>query len=133
VAIMKNRISSLNIVVALVFGFTTGALAIASHAHAQWSRTPTPVSSRCRLRTTAGDRLRRRIRQRQIWRSAGGRTGRTKHHALYRRVRPRDRLSIMDRQRFRQSAGAGFGQSSALNFGRFQGGVDFPLMPGTHL
>ena len=35
-AIMKNRISSLNITVTLVFGLAIGALAIASHAHAQW-------------------------------------------------------------------------------------------------
>jgi len=36
VAGMKNRISSWSITVALAFGFTTGAITIASHAYAQW-------------------------------------------------------------------------------------------------
>ena len=133
-AIMKNRISSWSITVALVFGFTTGALAIASHAHAQWFEDTYPgffsLQNPGQLQATAfgggfgSDKYGVAQQGGQLEQSITpyiGAFGRATGYQLW------------IGHGFDSPLAPGSGSHPRLNFGRFQGGVDFTLMSGTHL
>jgi len=134
VAIMKNRISSLSITVALVFGFLTGAVALAPHAHAQWFEDTYPgffsLQTPGLLQATAfgggfgSDKYGVAQQGGQVEQSITpylGAFGRATGYQLW------------IGSGFDSPLAPGTGSHPRLNFGRFQGGVDFTLMPGTHL
>ena len=133
-AIMKNRISSLSITVALVFGFLTGAVALAPHAHAQWFEDTYPgffsLQTPGLLQATAfgggfvSDKYGVVQEGGQVEQSITpylGAFGRATGYQLW------------IGSGFDSPLAPGTGSHPRLNFGRFQGGVDFTLMPGTHL
>jgi hypothetical protein len=134
VAIMKNRISSLSIVVALVFGLMSGALAFATNAHAQWFEDTYPgffsLQSPGQLQATAfgggfgSDKYGVAQQGGQVEQSITpyiGAFGRATGYQLW------------IGHGFDSPLAPGSGNHPRLNFGRFQGGVDFALMSGTHL
>jgi hypothetical protein len=134
VAIMKNRISSLSIVVALVFGLMSGALAFATNAHAQWFEDTYPgffsLQSPGQLQATAfgggfgSDKYGVAQQGGQVEQSITpyiGAFGRATGYQLW------------IGHGFDSPLAPGSGNHPRLNFGRFQGGVDFTLMSGTHL
>jgi len=134
VAIMKNRISSLSITVALVFGFLTGAVALAPHAHAQWFEDTYPgffsLQTPGLLQATAfgggfgSDKYGVAQQGGQVEQSITpdvGAFGRATGYQLW------------IGHGFDSPLAPGSGNHPRLNFGRFQGGLDFTLMPGTHL
>ena len=133
-AIMKNRISSWSVTVALVFGFTTGAIAFASHAHAQWFEDTYPgffsLQNPGQLQATAfgggfgSDKYGVAQQGGQLEQSITpyiGAFGRATGYQLW------------IGHGFDSPLAPGSGNHPRLNFGRLQGGVDFTLMSGTHL
>ena len=131
---MKNRISSLSITVALVFGFLSGALAHAPDAHAQWFEDTYPgffsLQTPGLLQATAfgggfgSDKYGVAQEGGQVEQSITpyvGAFGRATGYQLW------------IGNGFDSPLAPGSGNHARLNFGRFQGGVDFTLMPGTHL
>jgi len=134
VAIMKNRISSLSITVALAFGLMSGALAFAPDAHAQWFEDTYPgffsLQTPGQLQATAfgggfgSDKYGVAQQGGQLEQSITpyiGAFGRATGYQLW------------IGHGFDSPLAPGSGNHPRLNFGRFQGGVDFTLMPGTHL
>ena len=133
-AIMKNRISGWSITVTLVFGLTTGAIAIASHAHAQWFEDTYPgffsLQNPGQLQATAfgggfvSDKYGVLQEGGQVEQSITpyiGAFGRATGYQLW------------IGHGFDSPLAPGSGNHPRLNFGRLQGGVDFTLMSGTHL
>ena len=133
-AIMKNRISSLSITVALVFGLMSGALAFAPDAHAQWFEDTYPgffsLQTPGQLQATAfgggfgSDKYGVAQQGGQLEQSITpyiGAFGRATGYQLW------------IGHGFDSPLAPGSGNHPRLNFGRLQGGVDFTLMPGTHL
>jgi hypothetical protein len=134
VAIMKNRISSLSITVALAFGLMSGALAFAPDAHAQWFEDTYPgffsLQTPGQLQATAfgggfgSDKYGVAQQGGQLEQSITpyvGAFGRATGYQLW------------IGHGFDSPLAPGSGNHPRLNFGRLQGGVDFTLMPGTHL
>lgn len=133
-AIMKNRISSLSIVVVLVFGLMSGALAFATNAHAQWFEDTYPgffsLQNPGQLQATAfgggfgSDKYGVAQQGGQVEQSITpyiGAFGRATGYQLW------------IGHGFDSPLAPGSGNHPRLNFGRLQGGVDFTLMSGTHL
>ena len=133
-AIMKKRISSLSITVALAFGLMSGALAFAPDAHAQWFEDTYPgffsLQTPGQLQATAfgggfgSDKYGVAQQGGQLEQSITpyiGAFGRATGYQLW------------IGHGFDSPLAPGSGNHPRLNFGRFQGGVDFTLMPGTHL